>query len=273
MTEWHTLCPILLLGPAIQSAVPVAKEDTFCRGDIVTSVVGLSNWSFTHQFSSQSMLVKDVTIVHNFSSQHIFKVDSLTEAELPERLKNDLYQSDYRDINLGMAFAPLACNFFGQQAPDFLRYNWVVADKAGQPRQRVAAAPHFLSPPLSWSQAFGRLPEGAAPQIQTLKRLRRNFFRQSSQEVLITISEGVCERVFGRTFTMQSYPEYPDFFRRPSVPWCPSFLRSAPGSIRSVSPALSPHPPAPSHPPLSPSTPSSSAPPRPCAANPVAAPP
>ena len=240
-----------LSSSAIQSAVPVAQEDTFRRGDIVTSVAGLSNRSATYRFSSQTVLITDVTIVHNFSSQHIFKADSLSEAE---RLKNDLYQSDYN--NLGMAFAPLACNSFGQQAPDLLRYQWVVADKAAQ---RVTAVLTFSLPATALHSG---IPEEAAPQIQTFKRLRQNFFRQSSQEVLISILEGVCERVFGRTFAMQSYPEYPDFFRRLSVPWSPSFLHLAPGSSPPVSPPGSPLPPVPSPPPVSPSVPSSSGSPR-----------
>ena len=153
-----------LSSSAIQSAVPVAQEDTFRRGDIVTSIAGISNRSATYRFSSQTLLITDVTIVHNFSSQHIFKTDSLTEAE---RLKNDLYQSDYN--NLGMAFAPLACNSFGQQAPDLLRYQWVVADTAAQ---RVVAVPSFSLPTPALDSG---IPEEAAPQIQTFKRLRQNF--------------------------------------------------------------------------------------------------
>ena len=42
----------------------------------------------------------------------------------------------------------------------------------------------------------------------------------------MAIFEGVCERVFGRTFALQSYPEYLDFFRRCAVPWVPDFLHA-----------------------------------------------
>jgi len=115
-----------LSSSAIQSTIPVAEEYTFRRGDIVTSVAGLSA-SSTYRFSSQTQLITDVTLTHPFSALHIFKPDSLSHAE---SLKNRSYRSDYNDK--GMAFAPLACNSFGQQAPELLRYQWVVADRAAQ---------------------------------------------------------------------------------------------------------------------------------------------
>jgi hypothetical protein len=96
-----------------------------------------------------------LTLAHNFSSQHIFKADSLSEAK---RLKNDLYNSDYN--HLGMAFAPLACNSFGQQDPDFLGY-LIFYDYS---------------------------------DIQTASQ---NLFCQSTQEVLVTILECVCLQVLG----------------------------------------------------------------------------
>ena len=109
-----------LPSSALQSAVPVAEGDTFRRGDIVTSVAGLS--ARFDRFSSQTLLlITDVTMVHNFSGDHVFKADTLTTAET---LKNKLYQSDYN--LLGMAFVPLVCNSFGQQGPDLLRYQWTV---------------------------------------------------------------------------------------------------------------------------------------------------
>ena len=45
----------------------------------------------------------------------------------------------------------------------------------------------------------------------------------------MAIFEGVCERVFGRTFALhclQSYPEYLDFFRCCAVPWVTGFLHA-----------------------------------------------
>ena len=81
-----------------------------------------------------------------------------------------------------MAFAPLACNSFGQQAP-----------------QRVVSLPDFSLP------AAADLPgvvDEHASLLQLYKRRRQRFFRQSVQEVLVAIFEGVCERVFGRTFAL-----------------------------------------------------------------------
>ena len=109
-----------LSSSAIQSTIPVAEEDTFRRGDIVNSVAGLSA-STTYRFSSHTQLTTDVTLTHPFSALHVFKPDSLG---LAESLKNRSYLSDYNAQ--GMAFAPLACNSFGQQAPELLRYQWAM---------------------------------------------------------------------------------------------------------------------------------------------------
>jgi hypothetical protein len=91
-----------------KSVLPAIQQRTTCQtwegevvhvecdlfGDVdaiaVTSGFGNRASLATNQFS----LITDVTIVtidHNFSSQHIFKVDALSEEE---RLKNDLYWSD-----------------------------------------------------------------------------------------------------------------------------------------------------------------------------------
>ena len=42
----------------------------------------------------------------------------------------------------------------------------------------------------------------------------------------MAVFEGVCERVFGRTFALQSHPEYLGFFRRCAVPWVPDFFHA-----------------------------------------------
>ena len=203
-----------LASSALQSDVPVAEEDTYRRGDIVTSVAGLSS-SSTYRFSSQTQLITDVTITHPYTRMHEFKPNSLRDAEA---LKNRLYFSSYQ--TRGMAFAPLACNSFGQQAPEMLRYQWIVADRAAQ---RVVSLPDFSLP------AAADLPgvvDEHASLLHLYQRRRQRFFRQSVQEVLVAIFEGVCERVFGRTFALQSYPEYLDFFRRCAVPWVPDFLHA-----------------------------------------------
>ena len=84
----------------------------------------------------------------------------------------------------------------------------IVADRAAQ---RVVSLPDFSLP------ATADLPgvvDEHAPLLQLYQRRRQRYFRQSVQEVLVAIFEGVCEQVFGRTFALQSYPEYLDIFRR-----------------------------------------------------------
>jgi hypothetical protein len=76
--------------------------------------------------------------------------------------------------------------------------------------------------------------------LQQYKRRRQSFFRQSTQEVLVSIFEGTCERVFGRTFALQAYPEYRDFFRRLAVPWRPTFHSALPESAAPASPVSTP---------------------------------
>ena len=125
-----------LASSALQSDVPVAEEDTYRQGEMVTSVTGLRvSSSFTYRFFSQAQLITDVMITHPYTRTHAFKPNSLRDVEA---LKNRLYFSSYQ--TRGMAFAPLACNSFGQQAPEMLRYQWIVADRAAQ---RVVSLPDF----------------------------------------------------------------------------------------------------------------------------------
>ena len=147
-----------------------------------------------------------------------------------------------------MAFAPLVCNSFGQQAPELLRYQWVVADSAAE---RYVYLPNFPLP-LSAEQ-----PGNADDHTSLLHKYKlhsRIFYHQSVQEVLVAIYEAVTERVFGRTHALQMYPEYEEFFRRLSTPWQPVFRtvesdrtsphpspssQSAPPPLSSQSPTLS----------------------------------
>ena len=76
-----------------------------------------------------------------------------------------------------MPFAPLACNSFGQQAPEMLGYQWIVADRAAQ---RVVSLPDFSLP------AAADLPgvvDEHASLLQLYQRRSQRFFRQSVQEV------------------------------------------------------------------------------------------
>ena len=145
-----------------------------------------------------------------------------------------------------MAFAPLACNSFGQQGPDLLRYQWLVADRAAR---RVVSVPSFSLP------ATAKLVLRSL--AQTFKRLRQNFYRQSTQEVLVANLEGVCERVFGRIHAMQSHPQDPEFVRLLSIPLRSSFLSSVAQDPVPVSPSPPHSPLVPSRLSRCPGTPSS----------------
>ena len=80
----------------------------------------------------------------------------------------------------------------------------------------LSAAADLPGPPWSRTSTL------SAPTLPTLPS---TVFRQSVQEVLVAIFEGVCERVFGSTFALQS-PENPGFFRRCAVPWVPDFFHA-----------------------------------------------
>ena len=98
-----------------------------------------------------------------------------------------------------MAFAPLACNSCGQQAPEVLRNQRTVADRAAQ---RVVSLPNFSLP------AAAHLPgvvEEHASLLKLYQRRHQRFFRQSVQEIFVAIFKGVCESVFGRNFALQSH--------------------------------------------------------------------
>ena len=48
--------------------------------------------------------------------------------------------------------------------------------------------------------------------LRLCQRRRQKSHRQSVQQLLVAIFGGACEREFGRTFTLQFYPEYLIFF-------------------------------------------------------------
>ena len=100
-----------LPATATQSAVPFADDDSFRRGDIVTSVAGLNFARASYRFASPTDLITDVTLVHPFDSRHQLSEDTIADAEAK---KNRLYKASYH--GQGYAFAPLASNSFGQQA-------------------------------------------------------------------------------------------------------------------------------------------------------------
>ena len=191
-----------LPSSATPSAVPFADDDSFRRGDIVTTVTGLQLARASYCYASPTELITDVTLVHPYDSRHRFKEDSLSDAEAK---KNRLYKEDYHVQ--GAAFAPLACNSFGQQGPDLLRYLWLVADRHAQRKCSD------ILPALSSAHTVSAAVFEESVSVSNFKGCRARLFRLSVQEVLIAIYEAVNERVFGRTHALQAYPEYRDFFR------------------------------------------------------------
>ena len=217
-----------LPSSATPSAVPRADEDSDRHGDIVTSVAGLNVASASYRFASPTDLITDVTLVHPFDTRHQLNEDSLADAEVK---KNKAYKADYHA--LGLAFAPLACNSFGQQGPDLLRYHWLIADRHAQ-RKCSGLVPSSVIP-ISDPQCLASASDSA------FKACRARFYRQSVHEVLIAIYEAVTERVLGRTYALQSYPEYRAFFHAPlsSRPDLLPFLPLQPPSSPTHSPPLS----------------------------------
>jgi hypothetical protein len=139
----------------------------------------------------------------------------------------------------GFAFAPLACNSFGQQGPDILWYLWLIADCHAQ-RTCSGLVPSSVFPV---SEAHC----SASASVSAFKACRARLYRQLVQEVLIAIYEAVTERVLGRTYVLKAYPEYRAFFLALRLP--------------TSQPGLLPSWPLPIHgPPLSSSSLSSSSP-------------
>jgi len=191
-----------LPSSATSSAVPRADEDSDRHGDIVTSVAGLNVASASYRFASPTDLITDVTLVHPFDTRHQLNEDSLADAEVK---KNKAYKADYHA--LGLTFAPLACNSFGQQGPDLLWYHWLIADRHAQ--RKCSGLVPSSAIPISDPQC------SASASDSAFKACRARLYLQSVHEVLIAIYEAVTERVLGRTYALQSYPEYRAFFHAP----------------------------------------------------------
>ena len=126
-----------------------------------------------------------------------------------------------------MAFATLACNSFGQQAPEMLNLP-MDSGRSSCTRGSVITLPAAAYLP-------GVVDENSS-QLKLYQRRRRRCYRQLIQEVSVAILEGVCERsterAFGGAFALRSYPEYIEVFRPYAVPWSPDFLHAPhdPGS-------------------------------------------
>jgi hypothetical protein len=141
------------------------------------------------------------------------------------------YKTDYHAR--GLAFAPLACNSFGQQGPDILRYLWLIADRHTQ-RTCSGLLPSSVFP-VSDAHC------SAFASVSSFKACRARLYRQLVHEVLIAIYEPVTERALGRTYALQAYPAYLAFFlvplsSRPSI--MPSLPLPTPDPLSPLLPSL-----------------------------------
>jgi hypothetical protein len=191
-----------LPSSARPSTVPCTDDDSSRRCDIVTSVSGLNVTSASYRFASPNDLITDVTLVHPFNSRHQLKEDSLADAETR---KNRAYKTDYHAQ--GLAFAPFVCYSFGQQGPELPRYLWLITDCHAQ-RTCSGLVPSSVFP-VSDAHC------SASAYLSAFKACRARRYRQLVHEVLITVYEAVPERVLGRTYALQAYPEYRAFFLAP----------------------------------------------------------
>jgi hypothetical protein len=99
----------------------------------------------------------------------------------------------------GLALAPLACDSFGQQGPDFLLYLWLIADRHTQ-RTCSGLVPSSVIP-VSDAHC------STSASVSSFKACRALVYRHLVHENLIAVydSEAVTERVLGRTYALQAY--------------------------------------------------------------------
>jgi hypothetical protein len=92
------------------------------------------------------------------------------------------YETDYHAQ--GLASALLACDSFGQQGSDLLRYLWLIADRHAQ---RTCSG-------LVPSSVFPVSDAHCPASVSAFKARRARLHRQSVHEVLIALHEAVTER-------------------------------------------------------------------------------
>jgi hypothetical protein len=221
-----------LPSSARPSTVPCADDDSSRSCDIVTSVSGLNVASASYRFASPNDLITDVTLVNPFNSRHQLKEDSLADAETR---KTRACKTDYHAQ--GLAFAPLVCYSFGQQGPELTQYLWLITDRHVQ--QTCSGLVPSTVFPVSNAHC------SASASLSAFKACRARLYRQLVHEVLIAVYEAVPERVLGRTYALQAYPEYRAFFlasisSRPGL--LPSLLLPTPDPLLPSSSIASPSP-------------------------------
>ena len=126
------------------------------------------------------------------------------------------YKEKYN--RLGFAFAPLVANSFGQLGSDLLRFLWLLANFAARNKTPV---PLLDLPDTQTTHNE----EGA--QKSAFKKLRSKIFIEFKQKLQTEIYEGITERVFGRTYSLQANPQYRQFFAMHRSIWTPEYLATS----------------------------------------------
>jgi len=196
--------------------VPLARQDTSQRGDMVTLASGVlckrDHLDPNRSFGHSARLVMDFTLGHTYSSYHVLKEHTL---ETLQDEKVAFYKQKYND--LGWAFAPLVANSFGQFGPELLRFLWALSDHAARSRVPV---PQPIIPVLGAPAALAAA-QADKTLIERFKRLRSSYFVHARLAVLTAVYEGVSERVYGRTHALRTNPRYWDALRARSTLWQP----------------------------------------------------
>ena len=174
----------------------------------MSSIGGIVAPNAVYGFDSHTRLVIDETLGHVFESEdHRPKLNNLRDKEHAKRLK---YVIDYR--HQGLAFAPLACNTWGQLGNDFVRFLWILADKA--------AHNHLGLNPLSYQSPLLRSPQ-ESEDSSDIQQNRSRLFRDYKLQLLTAISEAVAERVLGRTFALSCTEGYQVWLQSTREQWLP----------------------------------------------------
>ena len=187
--------------PSTTKHVPYCAPNSQSRADIVTTRGGLVSPNPSRHFGPSTLLVMDFELGHTYRLDHSLKPDTLDRMKTTKRGR---YCPAYHDI--GLAFAPLVCNSFGQLGPDFLRFLWALADHAAR---NCVHLPLDDLPQLD--------PAAADRALADFKRLRGHLYIQSTYKILAAIFEGVTERVYGRTFALRNLARDPPSFHLDSL--------------------------------------------------------
>ena len=194
---------------AKSSEIPMADDDSNCRGDLMTFLGGRIPLKPTSVFS-----IMDFTLRHVFTGSHVYKPDVISEAE---KLKRQKYVDSYQQR--GFAFAPLVATTLGVFGPDLLRFLWAVADHAAR-----YAFDLPLDVYLSLSQPSTDVSERTSEkETIAFKVLRGRLYNEYRLRTLTAVYEAVTSRVFGRSFALNTCRLYRELLASTRTTWQPIF--------------------------------------------------